>query len=129
MQNQAKLREPFCQNCISRKSGRCPSSVCPDVAKEVGRHTLKMAADAVKDKRSAGKPATKRMDIQDKGLCTLGDEAYSGVAGKLPVSLAMVYSPEQYWGQLYTPEEGLERGTLFEGLYKPWQPDCKEDDR
>lgn len=70
------------------------------------------------------------MDIQeDKGLCTSGDEAYSGVAGKLPVSLAMVYSPEQYWGQLYPPEEGLERGTLFEGLYKPWQPDCKEDDR
>ena len=33
--------------------------------------------------------------------------------------LAMVYSPSQQWRMLYTPEEGLTRGTLFEELYKP----------
>ena len=35
------------------------------------------------------------------------------------VQLAMVYSPYQAWRMLYTPEEALRHGTLFEELYKP----------
>ncbi len=33
--------------------------------------------------------------------------------------LAMVYSPYQCWHKLYTPDEALKHGTLFEELYKP----------
>ncbi len=40
--------------------------------------------------------------------------------GKFP-SLAMVYAPIQTWGDLYTPDEGLTRGTLFRGLDKPFE--------
>ncbi len=35
------------------------------------------------------------------------------------VQLAMVYSPYQYFCHLYTPEDALSHGTLFEQLYKP----------
>lgn len=35
--------------------------------------------------------------------------------------LAMVYSPMQCWRRLYTPDEALTRGTLFEELYKPYE--------
>lgn len=69
------------------------------------------------------------MDIKEKGACNLGDEAYGGSVNRGVTPLAMVYSPEQYWGQLYEPEEGLERGTLFEGLYMPWAPTCEEERR
>ncbi len=34
-------------------------------------------------------------------------------------SLAMVYSPVQCFRKLYSPEEALSRGTLFEELDKP----------
>lgn len=34
--------------------------------------------------------------------------------------LAMVYSPMQKWGNLYTPEEALKYGTLFADLNFPW---------
>lgn len=37
--------------------------------------------------------------------------------------LAMVYSPNQCWRRLYSPEEALSHGTLFEELYKPLE-DC-----
>ena len=33
--------------------------------------------------------------------------------------LAMVYSPHQCWRMLYSPDEALKRGTMFEELYKP----------
>lgn len=33
--------------------------------------------------------------------------------------LAMVYSPYQCWRMLYTPDNALKHGTLFEELYKP----------
>ena len=35
--------------------------------------------------------------------------------------LAMVYSPMQCWRRLYTPEEALIKGTLFEELNKPYE--------
>ena len=34
-------------------------------------------------------------------------------------SLAMVYSPEQVWRNIYEPSEALDRGTLFAELYFP----------
>lgn len=39
--------------------------------------------------------------------------------------LAMVYSPDQEWRELYTDEEALSRGTLFKELDKPFYPGCK----
>ena len=33
--------------------------------------------------------------------------------------LAMVYSPYQCWRKMYSPNEALSKGTLFEELYKP----------
>ena len=36
--------------------------------------------------------------------------------------LAMVYSPEQEWQEMYTPEEALSHGTLFPALNYPWYP-------
>ena len=35
-------------------------------------------------------------------------------------SLAMVYSPEQIWQNLYTEEEGFVAGTIFKELDKPF---------
>ena len=40
-----------------------------------------------------------------------------GLEGK---SLAMVYSPKQYWRKLYTPEDAMLHGTLFMELDKPF---------
>ncbi len=34
-------------------------------------------------------------------------------------SLAMVYSPKQYFADIYTEDEALGKGTLFKKLYKP----------
>ena len=36
--------------------------------------------------------------------------------------LAMVYSPEQEWQDLYEPEDALAHGTLFTALDYPWYP-------
>ena len=35
------------------------------------------------------------------------------------VQLAMVYAPYQFFTNLYTPEQAMKHGTLFEELYKP----------
>ena len=43
------------------------------------------------------------------------------------VSLAMVYSPCQAFADLYEPEAGIERGTIFKELDKPFYPTpCSE---
>ena len=34
-------------------------------------------------------------------------------------SLAMVYSPKQYWMEMFPEEDALSFGTLFKQLYKP----------
>ena len=39
--------------------------------------------------------------------------------GTMGASLAMVYSPRQYWRDVYSPVEALDRGTLFAELDKP----------
>ena len=42
-------------------------------------------------------------------------------------ALAMVYSPRQYWRMTYTPAEALDKGTLFEELWKPLSGVCPEE--
>lgn len=42
------------------------------------------------------------------------------------LSLAMVYSPYQSWRKLYSEEEALKHGTLFEELYKPLAEVCDD---
>jgi len=41
--------------------------------------------------------------------------------------LAMVYSPNQDWEELYEPETALCQGTLFSQLYFAWKPDSCGD--
>lgn len=48
--------------------------------------------------------------------CASNDE---GEVNHMMPSLAMVYSPEQYWRNIYEPCEALDRGTLFSELYFP----------
>lgn len=62
------------------------------------------------------------------GNCSLGDiGGYSDTKIPYP-SLAMVYATDQYWGQLYTTDDALMHGTLFECLYLPFDPNCKGED-
>ena len=49
--------------------------------------------------------------------CPLHDKEGDCLYGR---SLAMVYSPCQVFDGLYTPEVGLERGTVFMELDKPF---------
>ena len=35
-------------------------------------------------------------------------------------TVALVCPPEQHWEKLYTPEDGLEMGTIFESLNLPF---------
>lgn len=44
----------------------------------------------------------------------------------LCVYLANAYVPYQYFGQLFGPEEALEKGTLFPDLYSPYVVEDKE---
>lgn len=37
-----------------------------------------------------------------------------------PISLAMAYVPFQQWRNIYDPELGIERGTIFAELDKPF---------
>ena len=39
--------------------------------------------------------------------------------GSLP--LAQAYIPMQTWGEVYTPEEGTQKGTIFPDLYRPYE--------
>ena len=53
----------------------------------------------------------------DSGIENGAPRELYGLEGK---SLAMVYSPKQYWRKLYTPEDALMHGTLFVELNKPF---------
>ena len=52
----------------------------------------------------------------------------SCAGGEEMASLAMVYSPRQYWRDAYSPAEALDRGTLFRELDKPLTGDCTGGD-
>ncbi len=52
--------------------------------------------------------------------CTGAGTPCTGREGDLEgYPLAMVYAPKQYFRKLYTPEEAMAHGTLFEELYLP----------
>ena len=62
--------------------------------------------------------------------CPKADDATSSTC-RTPVypgvSLAMVYSPCQAFTDLYEPEDGIDRGTIFKELDKPFYPTpCNE---
>lgn len=57
------------------------------------------------------------------GTLMSGEGGCVGQSSHTTPSLAMVYSPEQSWRMLYSVEDALKHGTLFEELYKPLE-DC-----
>ena len=52
--------------------------------------------------------------------CTSGNDPLLGMP------LAMVYSPEQAFENLYEPDEGLSRGTIFTALDMPFLGDGRK---
>lgn len=65
-------------------------------------------------------PPARPTTTKDEGA-DVRDAAYFG-AGDLRLAgspLAMVYTPPQSFVMLYTPEQALAHGTLFEELYMP----------
>ena len=38
-----------------------------------------------------------------------------------PQALAEAYIPMQNWGEVFPPEEGTRRGTIFPSLYRPYE--------
>ena len=62
-------------------------------------------------------PAGEGQGIPAMPPCSPG-EAGSGIPEH--PSLAMVYSPKQYWRNLYDVDEALPRGTLFRELDLPF---------
>ena len=66
---------------------------------------------------------------QSGGCVNSSRTCRNGTAGgsfRLPalegMPLAMVYSPQQKWENVYDPEKGLERGTVFAALDLPFYP-------
>lgn len=57
---------------------------------------------------------------EEKAPCTSGNCPLAGM------SLAMVYSPEQAFENLYEPEEGLAHGTVFIALDMPFLGDGRK---
>lgn len=53
-----------------------------------------------------------QMDKENQENCS--------VFTKQPISLAMAYVPMQQWRELYDPQLGLDRGTIFAELDKPF---------
>jgi len=57
---------------------------------------------------------------EEKAPCTSGTCPLAGY------SLAMVYSPEQAFENLYEPDEGLSHGTVFQALDMPFFGDGRK---
>ncbi len=64
------------------------------------------------EKNENGYPITKRNEMQNDPSVAPGNSCMGR-------QLAMVYSPENEWRMVYTPQDALCHGTLFEELYKP----------
>ena len=67
------------------------------------------------------------MEKNENGYYTdISDNGYNMDIRKenTPRQLAMVYSPYQCWRMLYSEDEALSHGTLFEELYKPLEDGC-----
>jgi hypothetical protein len=59
-----------------------------------------------------------RPDLPPQGGCGCEDPTAADCLEGM--SLAMVYSPCQQFDGLYTPEKGLQQGTIFAELDKPF---------
>ena len=69
--------------------------------------------------------ATGNAGSAENGSANAGGGCYAD-EGTERESLAMVYSPRQYWRDEYTPAEALDRGTLFRELDKPLTGICPD---
>ena len=76
--------------------------------------------------RTNGSASNDRGSARGTRRGAVGQTGAENAAFKLPtlhgVPLAMVYSPEQEFGDLYDPEEGLASGTIFRDLDFPFYP-------
>ena len=83
-----------------------------------------MACQCREERRCPGNYANRNQcapQREDSGPNTCRTPVYPGV------SLAMVYSPCQAFADLYEPEAGIARGTIFKELDKPFYPTpCQE---
>ena len=53
---------------------------------------------------------------------TVASDALGTLAGYIKDMVpAMAYVPTQAWADVYCPEEGLSKGTIFAALYKPFE--------
>ena len=78
-------------------------------------------------RKGGGAIPAKKMEISN--ITDRVEDRTEGYVGSVPhagAPLAMIYSPEQVWGEIYDPSEALDRGTLFEGLYLPLDVFCAE---
>ena len=64
--------------------------------------------------------AEENQSCTEKAPCTSGNDPLLGM------SLAMVYSPEQAFENLYEPDEGLSHGTIFTTLDMPFLGDGRK---
>jgi hypothetical protein len=80
------------------------------------------------DKNENGYPIVDGRAIGGDGGCNMGNgcgvggHGNGGCGGTSPIDsypLAYVYAPNQNFRLLYSAEEALKHGTLFEELYKP----------
>ena len=86
------------------------------------------------EKKKNGQAVSPEETVLPEGSAPSGTESPSGTErngggcysddGAERESLAMVYSPRQYWRDAYTPAEALDRGTLFRELDKPLTGVC-----
>lgn len=71
------------------------------------RQTAKEARDIAKEPAAENVKSEAAQDIQATGLYP-------------PVRLAQAYVIWQKYGQIFSPAEALEKGTLFPDLYSPY---------
>jgi len=62
-----------------------------------------------------------RMEMPDSPSCGCDDCTVEKLHG---FKLAMVYSPNQEWENIYDCAEALQNGTLFADLNFPWYASC-----
>ena len=80
-------------------------------------------AETVLPEGSAPSGTESPSETERNGGAENGGGCYSD-GGTARESLAMVYSPRQYWRDAYSPAEALDRGTLFRELDKPLTGVC-----
>lgn len=66
------------------------------------------------------KKSTKKGELRES--YATADKTAAGLQAKTayPLQLAVAYVPWQNYGAIFSPEEALEKGTLFPDLYRPY---------